>query len=86
VTFRDTEGALEFVDQALANPDTRLPEIRRQVEFGSDHPQYLELPRAVRLTDSEKQAVMAHCRRTHQSLSEVIEDSIKEIAAAEGSS
>lgn len=85
VTFRDVEGALEFVEEALAQPETRLPEIRRQVEFGPDHPQYLELPRAVRLTDSEKQAVMKYCRRTHQSLSEVIEQSIKEIANREAS-
>ena len=86
VTFRDVESALNFVEQAFASPKMQLPEVRRQVEFGADHPQYLELPRAVRLTDSEKQAVMAYCRRTHQSLSEVIEQSIKEIANAEASS
>jgi ParB/RepB/Spo0J family partition protein len=84
VTLPDADSATEFVQLAVANPQTRLPELRKQVEFGTDHPQYLELPRAIRLSDSEKQAVMAHCRRTHQSLSEVIEASIKDIAATEG--
>lgn len=86
VTFPDADSATEFVEQALANPDRRLVELRKEVEFGTDHPQYLELPRAIRLTDSEKQTIMAHCRRTHQSLSEVIEKSIKEIVAMEEAS
>jgi len=85
VTFRDADRAIEFVKLALENPETRLEVVRKQVEFGAAHPQYLELPEAVRISDAEKQAIMDYCRRTQQSLSELIEQWVKEIATVEDS-
>jgi hypothetical protein len=84
VQFEETALAKEFVEQARSKPDTGLEIIRKRVEFGSNHTQYLELPRqAIPMAVAERKAIMDYCQRTQQTLSGVIEDSLKELAEAE---
>jgi len=84
VRFADTTLAKEFIEQARREPDTSLEVIRKRVEFGSNHTQYLELPRqAVPMDVTERKAIMDHCRQTRQTLSGIIERSLKEIAENE---
>ena len=84
VQFEASALAKEFVEQARREPDTGLEMIRQRVEFGSDHTQYLELPRqAIPMEVSERKAIMDYCQQTQQTLSGIIEQSLKERARTE---
>jgi hypothetical protein len=84
VQFGDTALAKEFVEQARSEPDTGLEVIRKRVEFGSNHTQYLELPRqAIPMEVEERKAIMDYCQQTRQTLSGIIEQSLRELAEDE---
>jgi ParB/RepB/Spo0J family partition protein len=81
--------AEEFVAEAAARSETALATIRQEVLYGKQHESYLEVPRvAVRLGTDEKQAIMEHCHKTRQSLSEIVTERIEALAqdAVENSS
>jgi len=80
VRFDDTALAKEFVEQACSEPEVPLELIQNRVQFGGDHTQYLQLPRqAIRMDVSQRKAIMDYCRQTKQTLTEVIEASLKEL-------
>lgn len=80
VEFETKSGAQEFVATASDNPQRPLETIRKEVLFGQQHSQYLELPRThVRLTRNEKQAVMDYCAETKQSLTDLVSAEIKSL-------
>ncbi len=82
VEFEHSDDAMEFVDRAVEAPDTRLATVRKEVLFGQQHPRYLEVPRvAVALDREEKQAVMEYCHQHRRSLSDVVTETIRSLAA-----
>lgn len=81
VQFEDSTLAKEFVEQARRETDTGLDVIRKRVAFGSNHTQYLELPRqAIPMEGTERKAIMDYCQQTQQSLSGIVEQSLRELA------
>jgi hypothetical protein len=55
--------------------------VRREVLVGSDHSQYMIVPRmAVELTNEQKQALMDHCHQQQHSLSDIVSEEIVEAA------
>jgi ParB/RepB/Spo0J family partition protein len=84
VKFEEMSLAKEFVEHARGEPDTSLETIRKRVEFGSNHTEYLELPcESIPMEVSEQRALMDYCNQTRQPLSSIIEQSLKEIAVEE---
>lgn len=84
IHFDDTVSAKEFVAQARNEPETDLNVIRRRVEFGNNHTQYLKLPaQAISMEAREREAIMDYCHRTRQTLSGIVERSIRDIAETE---
>jgi len=82
IEFDTVDDALEFVEAAADQPETPLETVRKQVLFGNHHNRYLEVPRvAVKMTEEEKQAIMEYCRRTRQSLSDIVAAEIKSLTA-----
>lgn len=82
VEFEESDDAMEFVDRAAENPGAPLQTIRQEVLFGQQHDRYLEVPGvAVRLDQSEKRAVMDHCRRNRRSLDEIVTDAVQSLVA-----
>lgn len=81
VEFSEPEAAIEFIKLAVENDDQRLDMVQRDVLIGSDHNQYLIVPRvAVKLPAQKRQAVMDHCHKQRQSLSEIISEHITGLA------
>jgi len=81
VEFTEPEDAIEFIELAVENNDQQLDMIRREVLVGSDHNQYLIVPRvAVELTTEQKQALMEYCHQHRQSLSEIVTEEITALA------
>lgn len=79
VTFVDDSKAAEYIDQALANPDTDLNTIRKQVDLGKSYDQYLRLRSDIPLGEEAKQSVIEHCRRNGLSLRELIEQMLRDV-------
>lgn len=81
VEFETKNGAQEFVETAIQNPQRPLESIRKEVLFGQQHARYLEVPRVhVRLTREKKRAVMEHCAETNQALTDLVTAEIKSLA------
>lgn len=81
VEFETAEQAIEFVDMAVSNPDTRVDVIRRKVLLGGDYNKYIVIPRVpVELTSDKKQALLDHCREQRQPLSEIVREQFKSLA------
>jgi len=81
VEFSEPEAAIEFIERAVENEGQRLDMVQRDVLVGSDHNQYLIVPRvAVKLSDEERQTVMDYCREQRQSLSNIISEHIETLA------
>ena len=81
VEFQTVEQAVEFVDLAVANPETRVDVIHRKVLFGKNYDQYLVIPRvSVKLSTDEKRAIMDHCHEQRQSLSKIVSEGITTLA------
>jgi hypothetical protein len=81
VEFQTVEQAVEFVDLAVTNPETRVDVIHRKVLFGKDYDQYLVIPRvSVKLSTEEKRAIMDHCHEQRQSLSKIVSENITTLA------
>lgn len=78
----DTVGqAIEFVDTAVTNLETRVEVIRRKVLLGDDYERYLVIPRVpVELSMEEKRAVVEHCQQQRQSLSDIVTEGISSLA------
>jgi ParB/RepB/Spo0J family partition protein len=82
VEFTEPEDAIEFIELAVENDEQRLDMVRREVLVGSDHNQYLIVPRvAVELTTEQKQALMEYCHQHRQSLSEIVTEEITALAS-----
>ena len=82
VEFDTAADAMEFVELAASEPDSTIDVIRREVLLGSHHNQYLLVPRVpVKLSQKEKRAVMDHCHRQRQSLSDIVTESITSLAS-----
>jgi len=81
VEFETAEEATEFATMAVENSDMRIEEIRRQVLLGQDYDQYLVAPRVpIKMSPEEKQAIMNHCRQQHQSLADIVTETITTLA------
>ncbi len=82
VEFDTATDAMEFVELASAEPDTRIDMVRREVLLGSHHNQYLLVPRVpVKLSQEKKQAVLDHCHQQRKSLSDIVSESITSLAS-----
>lgn len=86
VEFEAAEDAIEFVELAVEEPQEPLEIIRREVLLGQQHPRCIEVPRTVVQMDrSKKQALMKYCREQRQSLTGIVTETVKSVAAdAEG--
>lgn len=86
IEFDRAEDAIEFVESATAEPDKPLDIVRRKVLLGQQHPRYIEVPRTVvRMNRTEKRALMRYCREQRRSLTELVTENLKSLAAeAEG--
>ena len=81
VEFETVEQAMDFVDMAVADTETRIEVLHRKVLFGKDYDQYLRVPGVpVKLSTEEKQALMDYCHEQRKPLSEIVEDGIKALA------
>jgi len=81
VEFTEPEDAIEFIELAVDDEEQRLDMIRREVLIGSDHNQYLIVPRvAVNLTTEQRQALMDYCHQHRQPLSDIVVEKISELA------
>lgn len=81
VEFTEPEDEIEFINLAAENDQQRLDIIQREVRVGSDHNQYLIVPRvAVELTTEQKQALMEYCHEQRQSLSALVTEEITAFA------
>lgn len=81
VEFNTVEQGIDFVDLAVANPETRVDVLRRKVLLGEDYDQYLVIPRtSVKLPTEEKQAIMDHCHDQRQPLSKLVSEYITTLA------
>jgi len=81
VEFQTVEQGIQFVDLAVANPETRVDLLQRKVLFGKDYEQYLVVPRvSVKLSTAEKRAIMDHCHEQRKPLSEIVSESITSLA------
>jgi len=81
VEFQAVEQAIEFVDLAVANPETRVDMLHRKVLFGEDYDQYLVIPRIpVQLSTAEKRAIMDYCHEQRKPLSKIVSESITSLA------
>jgi ParB/RepB/Spo0J family partition protein len=82
VEFERAEDAIEFVELAAEEPEKPLDTIRREVLLGQQHPRYIEVPRTVvQMERSEKQALMKYCREQRQSLTGLVTETVKTVAA-----
>ena len=81
VEFSNPGDAKEFIKEAAADDNRPLDMVRREVRSGSNHDQYLIVPRvAVKLPPEKKQAVMDHCHQNRVPLSEVVTEKIESLA------
>jgi len=81
VEFSNPDDAKEFIKKAAADDNRPLDMIRREVRTGSNHDQYLIVPRVpVKLSAEKKQAIMDHCHQNRISLSEVVTKEIESLA------
>jgi ParB/RepB/Spo0J family partition protein len=81
VEFSASEDAIEFVEKAVTNDSQRLDMIQREVFAGSDHHQYIIVPRvAVKLPDAKRRAVMDHCHQQRRQLSDIVSETITSLA------
>jgi len=81
VEFSNPDDAKEFIKEAAAVDNRPLDMIRREVRSGSNHDQYLIVPRvAVKLSPEKKQAVMDYCHQNRVPLSEVVTEKIETLA------
>lgn len=81
VEFETVEQAIDFVDMAVADTETRIEVLHRKVLFGKDYDQHLRVPASpVKLSTEEKQALMDYCHEQRKPLSEIVEDGIKALA------
>ena len=81
VEFSNPDDAKEFIKEAVVDETRPLDMIRREVRSGSDHNQYLIVPRvAVKLSADEKQAMMDHCHQNRIALSEIVTEEIESLA------
>lgn len=81
VRFREPERAKEFIDEAAANPAEPLEQTRKRIDFGQACDKYLKIPRtSVRMGEEDKEAVMEYCSERRKPLSEIVEETVKEIA------
>jgi len=85
VQFADAASAKEFVKKTLSKPDTPLNEIRRSIQFGSNHRQYLQLPPVVRMDPHEKRELLDYCQHTGKTLTELIKETLKNHSTSEDS-
>lgn len=82
VEFDQSDDAVEFIEMATENPEKPLDIVRREVLLGQQHPRYIEIPRtAVRMDRSEKQALMKYCREQRQSLTGIVSETLRSVAA-----
>jgi len=80
VEFDNRDDAATFVDRAINESDRPIEDVQKRVLFGKRYERYLEVPRvAVELSESEKQAIMDHCYKTNQSLSDIVEREIRSL-------
>jgi ParB/RepB/Spo0J family partition protein len=81
VTFETKSDAQEYVATATEQPQQPLETIRKEVLFGQQHTQYLEVPPTqVRLNSNEKRAIMDYCAETKQSLTDLVTAEMKSLA------
>lgn len=81
VEFTEPKDAIEFIELAVDDDEKRLDMIRREVLIGSDHSQYLIVPRvAVNLTTEQRQALMDYCHQHRQPLSDIVAEEISDLA------
>lgn len=81
VRFERPEGAKEYIRRAVEQPEVPLETVRKEVEFGSQHRRKLEIPPTrIKLDPEAKRALMEHCRRQHQTLSEIVENHVRQVA------
>lgn len=82
VEFDCAEDAIEFVESAAENQGKPLDIVRREILLGQQHPRYIEVPRTVvRMERSEREALMKYCREQRRSLTDIVTDTMKSIAA-----
>ncbi len=78
VEFSNPDDAKEFIKEAATDDNRSLDMIRREVRTGSNHDQYLIVPRvAVKLSPEKKQAMMDYCHQNRITLSEVVTEKIE---------
>jgi len=81
VEFSNPDDAKEFIKEAAADDNRPLDLIRREIRNGSNHDQYLILPRtAIKLSPEKKQAVMDHCHQERRHLSDIVSEEITSLA------
>lgn len=81
VEFSDSEDAIEFIELAVEADDKQLDKVQREVLTGSDHSEYLIVPRtAVKLSSEKKDAVMEDCHQQRQHISDVVAETITSLA------
>jgi ParB/RepB/Spo0J family partition protein len=81
VTFDHSDEAEEFIELAADEQDRPLETVQKQVVFGQTYRRYLRVPQVVvPMREDKKEAVMDYCRLRRKPLSDVVKDTIEQIA------
>ena len=81
VEFGNLDDTTEFIQKAIEDDDARLDMIQREIYAGSDHDQYLIVPRVmVELPMHQRRELMDYCHQHKQQLSDIVADNIKSLA------
>jgi hypothetical protein len=81
VEFDNLDDTTEFIQKAIEDDDSRLDMIQREIYAGSDHDQYLIVPRVmVELPMDQRRELMDYCHQHKQQLSDIVADNIKSLA------
>ena len=82
VEFGNADDTIEFIERAVEDDDVRLDMIQREIYAGSDHNQFVIVPRVmVDLPEDQRRALMEYCHRHKQQLSDIVADNIKSLAS-----
>jgi ParB/RepB/Spo0J family partition protein len=82
VEFGNSNDTIGFIEKAVEDDDVRLDMIQREIYAGSDHNQFIIVPRVkVKLPEDQRRALMDYCLQHKQQPSDIVADNIKSLAS-----
>lgn len=77
----DTETAIEFIEEAVENPDLTLSEVYHGLMHGGEHEDYLQVPTvAIKMEKENRRAIMDFCDKQRVSIADIAEHQMREFA------